>query len=762
MTNRLRTRCLIAVLGCLLLAGSMHAGARQAPAGTHHVERPKIGLVLSGGGARGYAHVGVLKYLEEHRIPVDLIAGTSVGALVGGLYASGMTAAELESRLAAINLTDIAYERRNRTEREQAVREDERQYPLVWAMGYGNGHFKMPSALLQGTGMLMLLQDWTARIPDDIRFDALPIPFGAVAADLSDGREVLMTQGNLPYAMRASMAVPGLFSPVLLDGNMLVDGGLSSNLPVQEARLMGADIVIAVDISIPLKAPEDIHSSLDIVQQSLKIMIQRNVIMNRDSLRQQDVLIHPDVEDVGFLDFSASEPGIATGTVAARKQHAMLAHLSLPEKEWLAHLQARRQRLEALRLPQEIRIDEIRIATIGQRIPADIIRHQLTFAAGDIYDAGAINRNLAYIADNQGYARITHELREDQGRNQVFITAEEKNWGPHFFSFGFGFISHMNGNGFFTLKAGHRLPWINDQGMEWRNDVVISTSQGSLVSEMRQPLWRFVNSKVYLAPYIELSRTIENYYSDRTDSSSNKSSDSTLQGEYSQEKGAAGIRLGIALGQYGDLRISGSVQRARMPTFTDNNTTRHDIHSQPILAARLVIDQLDAPVNPSQGYYMSATAKHGGGRHASRYEQYAASGLVAASLGSHTLAFKLDGGYTSNRQDRVDTLFTLGGTSFMPAFPAQRFVGDRLIHMGLDYRFNFKKPLLPMLDKNIVGLSLERARLWHTSTTGKHGRYLNGITAYAGGTSVVGPVNIGISRILQADWNAYIQVGYPF
>lgn len=299
-----------------------------APAATNSEStRPRIGLVLSGGGARGYAHIGVLKTLERMRIPVDVIAATSMGAVVGGLYASGLRADALEEKLTQVDLSDIAFDRNERAKLPQSLREDDFQYPIGLSAGYGDGKLKLPAGLVQGNRLLALLKNWTAQWPDNIKFSRLPIPFKAMATDLATGDPVILDRGSLPMAMRASMAVPGLFAPIEVDGRTLVDGGLVANLPVQLARDMGADIIIAVNIGSDLQRPEDLASPAAVTQQMITILVGQNVRAQKALLRGRDVLIEPQLSDLSFTDFAKGPQGVAQGEKSAQGVEAKLAAL---------------------------------------------------------------------------------------------------------------------------------------------------------------------------------------------------------------------------------------------------------------------------------------------------------------------------------------------------------------------------------------------------------------------------------------------------
>ncbi|MDN8130078.1 patatin-like phospholipase family protein, partial [Burkholderia multivorans] len=322
--------------------------------------RPSIGLALSGGGARGYAHLGVLKVLEDNRIPIDCIAGTSMGAVVGGLYASGMPAEDMQKRLSQIDLADIAFDVTERADLPQSRREDERYYINGLTLGFGAKGVKAPAGLVQGNRLQALLADWTASVPTNQPFDRLPIPYRAVATDLQTGQMVVLDHGSLPLAIRASMAMPGLFAPAEINGRALVDGGLVSNLPVDTARRMGADVVIAVDIGSPLRPLDALASPADVMQQMVGILIRQNVTSQRKQLHAEDVLLTPDLGTIAFTDFQSANQAIAAGAAAATAALPRLKRFALTPEQYAAYKTAHAQPL-----PPPIRITSIDIRTNG-------------------------------------------------------------------------------------------------------------------------------------------------------------------------------------------------------------------------------------------------------------------------------------------------------------------------------------------------------------------------------------------------------------
>ena len=375
--------------------------------------RPRIALVLSGGGARGYAHIGVLKTLEALRIPVDMVIGTSMGAVVGGLYASGLPAEELERRVSATNLGEVAFDRIARSSLPQSLREDEVDYPISVSAGIDDtGKLKLPKGFVRANSFLALLQEWTAPVPSNGSFDQLAIPFRAVATDLETGERVVFDHGSLPLAIRASMAAPGLFSPIEVNGRTLVDGGLTDNLPVDVARDLGADIVIAVDIGTPLKKRGEINSPADVAQQMVGILIGQNVKAQRDSLKPSDILIRPDLGDITFTDFTRAPEAIRDGSAAAEELSARLGSLSLSPASY-AEYRAGHQPKAAGR--EQAKIDRIEIDSHG-RVPAGYIERYLSVKPGDAYDAQNVNQQLDTLATTGYFASVTHEFSRGERR----------------------------------------------------------------------------------------------------------------------------------------------------------------------------------------------------------------------------------------------------------------------------------------------------------------------------------------------------------
>ena len=337
-----------ATIGAALLIAALCAAA-ATPARAQFLPRPKICLVLSGGGARGVAHVGVIKVLEEQRIPIDCIVGTSMGSIVGGAYASGLSPELMESQIRAVDWDRVLADNPPRPARSIYTKQQERLHIGSPEVGFSHGKVELPRGAIVGHQLELFLQGLIGVDLEYDSFDHLPIPFRAIATDIGNGQMVVLDKGSLAMSMRASMSVPGVFAPQKLDGRLLVDGGLVRNLGVDVARGMGADIVIAVNLGSGLLKPDEVQSIFSVAEQTLAILTEQNVQRSLAELKPTNILIEPALGDFSSSDFKNSMSTIPIGEAAARTQIARLQALSLDPEAYRQWQLAARHREEAPR-----------------------------------------------------------------------------------------------------------------------------------------------------------------------------------------------------------------------------------------------------------------------------------------------------------------------------------------------------------------------------------------------------------------------------
>ena len=426
----------------LLLAPAAQAADDPAAA-----PRPRIGLVLGGGGARGAAHVGVLKVLQELRIPIDYVAGTSMGSVVGGLYASGMNAEEIEREVRAMDWDDLFLDDPAREDRTFRRKRDDDLYAFKAKIGVREGEIKIPLAYIRGQKFDLMLNRLTLPVVGIDDFDRLPVPYRAVATDLETGKEVVLAKGNLARSIRASLAVPAAFDPVEIDGRLLVDGGLANNVPVSVARSMGADVFIVVDVGSGLFKRDEIHSALDVTAQLANFLFTLNTEQQLATLGPSDVLILPPLGDLSGGDFELAADTIPIGESAAREASDALRRYSVSEEEYARYLASRdRARSDApqidfVRIENRSRLDD---AVIGKRISARI---------GEPLDVDTLERDISTVYGLENFESVRYDVETEGGETGLVMQALEKYWGPGYLQFGLESSNNFQGDSALNLGA---------------------------------------------------------------------------------------------------------------------------------------------------------------------------------------------------------------------------------------------------------------------------------------------------------------------
>jgi NTE family protein len=494
-------------LGWTLFAAGAWPGASwadaQPPMSPAPASRPRICLVLSGGGARGMAHIGVLKVLEDLKIPIDCIAGTSMGAIVGGLYASGMTAQQINATMRSLDWQEAFRDAPPRRDLAFRRKQDDRNFLVRLPLGLKHGKILLPKGFIQGQKLQETLRQLTLPFSNSTDFDLLPTPFRAVATDLETGNAVLMDKGDLAIAMRASMSAPGVFTPVELNGRLLVDGGLAENLPINVARAMHADILIVSDVSYPLQPRAALDSALSISNQMLAILVRKDSDRQRASLSPQDILIEPNLGSATSTDFTVPNNVIAGGEAAARGSIDKLRTLSVDDGTYREYLASRATREPGLRPIQFVRVDEQSkryektiVAEmkplIGKVLNPDQVGKRITELYGlgnfetldyTLVDQPAGTAAAAAAAAGTGTA-AGGATDEESG---LEVRARRKSWGPNYIRFGLNLEDDFQGNSRYNAAARFVLTEINELGAELLTDVQIGNDV-KLASEFYQPL----------------------------------------------------------------------------------------------------------------------------------------------------------------------------------------------------------------------------------------------------------------------------------
>jgi NTE family protein len=760
-----RLVCLVAAVAAALLAasGAMAAepkglgggpaatppqpAASAAPLPTLPAPRPRIGLVLSGGGARGAAHIGVLKVLEELRVPVDLITGTSMGSIVGGSYASGQTVANMERDVANIKTETLTRDRPPRAEISIHLKQEDWLDYIGPQFGLRDGSLLLPKGAITGVALEAVLRD-LALAKGDWDFDKLPIPFRAIATDVVSGQMTVLKSGDLATAMRASMSVPGAIAPVQIDGKMLVDGGLTRNLPVDVARAMGAEVIIAVNLGTPLLQRDQITSAFSVALQMLNILTEQNVGTSLASLQPRDILILPELGDFSAGDFDNMPSTIPIGEAAARKVADQLKRYSLPPEQYAQH------RLSQVRVvAQDTRkVDQIRVDGL-ERVNQEVVIQSMETTVGEPLDVATLDLDMRRIYGRGDFEHVGYELIDEPDHRILAVQAVEKAWGPTYVRFGLSLSSDFRGDNAFNLLGSIRRTWLNRLGGEWRADVQVG-NDGLLFTEFYQPL--VPSQFFFIAPRLQWASGPADIYggADGDD----------LAARYNVSVGTVGLDLGSQFTKYGELRVGilagqGDADLQIGSPLLAQYSIKRDIGA---LRARLFLDQLDSTSFPRSGYNLDAqilgsTTRLGA---SDTYNRWNARYLGAKSFGAHTFQFALAGGGAvgGNPLPLYDYL-SYGGFMRMTGYRDGQLRNDSMSYGRLTYMNQLFK--MPLLEGVYVGASVEAARLGQPLVpTGIRGNVASGSLFFAVDTPL-GPAYLAYGQTQDGNSNVYFYLGRP-
>jgi NTE family protein len=686
-------RLLATLLSCALLWPATLAAAADGGA------RPKVGLVLSGGGARGIAHVGVLKVLEELQVPVDAIAGTSMGAVVGGLYASGMSAAEIEALVQTLDWQSSFRDRSPRRDLDYRRKQEERRFLVRLPVGFGADGFRLPRGLIQGQKLTQVLREKTLPVAAIDDFDRLPVPFRAVATDIENGQAVILGQGDLTHAMRASMSAPGVFAPVELDGRLLVDGGLANNLPVDIARALGVDVVIAVDVGYEPQPREQLDTAIAMSNQMIAVLIQRETDRQRALLTAGDLLLKPALGNLSSLDFERVGQFLRRGEEAARALAPRLAALSAPAGEWQAYLARRGAR--AAPLPE---IDFVRADEASRDYEARI-EVALGGLAGRQLDAGDAARGVSQLYGSGNFEIVDYRLVRADASAGLEVSATPKTWGPRYIRFGLELQDDFEGGN--SYNAGARLLFteVNSYAAEFQLDLQVG-EEPEAFAEFYQPLGPA--SPWFVAPRLRLDRRSFDIIADEV-----------RLAEYRVRSSELGLDLGRQLGNWGEARVgllrgSGSSE-LRVGDPTGGLPQRVDFERGEVYA-RFGLDRLDSVYFPRHGELL--TLDWHGGRESlgADYDsdRVTADWILARSRGRSSYVLWLTGGSNiSSPADAIQDFYTLGGLFNLSGRVADSLAGPHFaIARGVYFRRIGRGGQGFLNVPTYAGASLELGNVW--------------------------------------------------
>jgi NTE family protein len=679
------------ILALLVLFGAATtAAAQQAPLpGT-----PRVGLVLGGGGAKGFAHVGVLQVLEENRIPVHAISGTSMGAVVGSLYAAGDDAARITAVTREIpwqTLFDDSIARKRLPFRRKR---DERDILINYRVSFDDNGLVLPKGVLRGQDLFLTLAEYLAQARAVENFDNLAIPFRAVATDIVAGKQVVMSTGDIATAVFASMSVPGGLPPVERDGKLLVDGMLVDNLPVDVARRMGVDSLIVVDVSAPLRKRDEITSFISILDQ-MQLMLGRDAIDRQlKSLGGSDVLIAPDVHDIGATAFERSEDGIARGRAAALAVLDRLRPLALPEDQWQAYLAARTAR--APRYAPKLAFVKLENRS---DLPDKQIDDLITTRPGQRLDAARMTDDLRNVYALGAFRAVRYGIGPGPGGvgEGVTILAEGDPSAANWLQLGLGIATDFDRQSDLVIGLAYTDRNFLGTGAEWRTDLRVGTDllmETALYKEFGRsfveggPFWTRVDTSLFVG--------------------------GVAIAEVRNERVGAKLDGGLLFGNWGEVRLGATFAAVNLETKIGESLRPDNKLQDTSFTLQFTADTLDQLNYPASGIFARVAFTDHVGVLGGDFSYAVFSGRVfkPISLGSTTVVLSGEFGTTSEGDGRQVGDFRLGGFLNLTGLQPNELVGrHKLLGRAIVYhRLGEEAPILDF--PLYVGGSLEVGNSW--------------------------------------------------
>ena len=589
MRNFSVARFLPLLLLCAVCFAQQNPPAPQPLAQTPPAEqpapktRPRIGVALEGGGALGLAHIGVLKWFEEHHIPVDYIAGTSMGGLVGGLYATGKSAGDLKSIVqnadwplllaGGMPYQDLSFRRK----------EDARDVPNNLRIGLKNGP-TLPPGLNSGHQINLLIDRETLPYSEVLSFNDLPIPFRCVSTELVSGKPYIFQDGSLSDALRATISIPGVFAPVRRGDQIFVDGGLVNNLPTDVARDMGADVVIAIHLQISKTAAKEIQSAFSVLGRSVELVIAETEIRG---MAGADLIVRANVEDFDSKEYEKAAALIQRGYEAAAEKAQILNPYALNDADWAQYeRQIQSRRRTTIGTPQFVRVEGV-----GPEHDKNIQDFLRSFVGKPI-STPQLDEYLTRLTGLGRYDSVTYGLIREHGQDGLLVRVHEKTYAPPLLQPSFAVDGSEPDDVTYTLGSRFTFMDVAGERSEWRTDLQFGGTYG-IATELYRPFLPL--SRWFFAPFLDASQHTFNIY---------KKHDPLA--DYRVDQVASGIDFGYSFNRFSELRLGysigyyGAYLRLGTPEFASTSG------GVAALKMRYILDHTNEPVIPTKGYYIQS------------------------------------------------------------------------------------------------------------------------------------------------------------
>ncbi len=730
-------------------------------------ERPKIALVLSGGGAKGAAHLGVLKVLEEMRVPVDIVLGTSMGSYVAGMYALGYSADEVTQKTLQMDWNKGYQDKVTRQDLSLRKKVQADEFQLQTDIGLSDGKVKLPEGMYQGQGMAALLREATSNLPELRSFNELPLPYRAIATDMETVQPVVLDRGNLALVMQASMSIPGALKPVEIDNKLLADGGIVNNLPIDIALKMGADVIIAVDISDKLKPKSELNSAFGLVDQLTTFMTRSGTERQLSLLRPQDLLLTPEVSSYSVSDFSRMLEIVGRGESAANGMAKQLSTLSVSPEVYDEYQRNKLDRRAQLSGQPAYYLDKIVIHN-NSRLSDEVIKGMLQVETGKVQTNENLEAGIERINALGTFERVTYQIDEEQGQNVLVVNATEKGWGPDYLDFTFAIEEDFSSRSDYSYGVAYTLTNLNSLGGELRNEFSLGT-------------WKHLRSEFYTPfdaeqrYYWQLGGGYDNetrslYLSQAQRLWDDQPLGSSSSNYVDMKSGTWGIDSELGWSPQPWQQLALGMRAARSDLDLQGASSSITVNTWgPYLSYDL--DSLDSRAFPEKGHYLSGrmTYAHSqGGEDLTTDREW---GLVSElSLiqplrlyERHTLNMRLSGGGSAVSDLQPMYLQDLGGLFNLSGYQRYQLSGRYKLFGAMIYSYRlldnnfgaFKSPLY-------LGFSLERGNIWAAKSEMNWNDMQNAASIYVGSDTFLGPVYLAYGQADSGDSSAYLLFGDTF
>lgn len=726
-------------------APAVQPQARTPAASPPAPARPKVGLVLGGGGARGAAHIGVLEVLERLRVPVDCVAGTSMGALVAGAWAAGLSPQQMGEELARADWADMFQDNPDYAELNHRNKRLSQRFLPGSETGLKAGSAVTPPGVVSAQKIKLFFNRLVRADAGERRLEELPLPVSIVATDIGTGERVVLREGSLTTAMRASMSVPGLMAPLEAGGRKLVDGGLVDNLPVREVReRCGAEAVIAVNVGSAPLAPEQVRGLLTVSAQVIALLTEQNVQATLATLTPRDIVIQPDLGPITAADFERHAEAAQRGRDAALAQAARLRALAVDEVAW-----QRWRRQHAARQPERPRIDEVQVKGLSL-VSEAVVRRYLSQAVGEPLDTQALDRALGRAYGDGWYERVDYAVLRDGERTVLRVMPVEKGWGPDYLRLGLRLDTNLSQGSSYLLRLGYHRTWLWPLGAELLVVGELGSSTGAS-AEWLQPLtadrlWFADFEAAYRrerADYFFMEQRMAEYRSMRTRVEAtggiNLSLVGTLRSGWRETRVASELETGIDI-------------LARLPRERGSGGW--------LVAADF--DRLDRLYFPRSGWSAAAEWYVGNARgEGSDYQRAGLDLRAALPWRDNVLGARLTWVGSPRGALPLHDAGRLGGFLNLTAFASGQLIGDDVAYMHLRGERIIGRLPLGLRGDMRVGLALESGKVAIPYTVQKRNGWLHSLAAYLGGETPLGPMYLGIGLGSGRSTNAYLVIGTP-